>query len=648
MCGIAGIIGNVNVYDYLIMAISMLMNRGYDSMGICTIRVTKGIAFTSGEGTLTNNQFGEENKFIIDKFASKENILAIDLLKQTKNNHQDRNIGICHARWSTHGAKTDINAHPHNDTYDLFSIVHNGIIENYLELKEKLIKNNYKFKSETDTEVIVNLISYHFFNLNSQNINKSDIIKKSIENALFELEGTYALAIIYKNDPNTLYCVRQGSPLLVSVNNNFGFITSEKSGFCDKVNSYIALENNDLCIINKTETGINMTTSKCYKDKIKKITNESLLENETFNNSCLPFSHWTLKEIIEQPISIDRSIGMGGRILNESMVKLDGLERMKDKLIKIQNIILLGCGTSYHSALVGAEYMKDLCNFNVVQVFDGGSFTKKDIPKIGYTGIIYISQSGETKDLHRCLELVKDLDVINIGVINVVDSLIAREVDCGVYLNAGREVAVASTKAFTSQVIVLSLISIWFAQINNINEKKRINYISCLNKLKFDLQQLIINCQDKCKEISKLLVNKNSMFILGKGILEFVAKEGALKIKEIGYIHAEGFCSTALKHGPYSLIENNTPIILLTPNDEFFVRNQGILEEIKSRHAFVIGISDIQLSDKCNIQIYIPSNKIYQNILSIIPMQFIAYFLAIDKNNNPDYPRNLAKVVTVD
>ena len=627
MCGIAGIIGNLHIFDNLIMALSMLMNRGYDSMGIATI--------------------SKLGKFNIDKFASKNNILAIDLLKETLKNHQDTNIGICHARWSTHGAKTDINAHPHNDSFNLFSLVHNGIIENYAELKDKLKKENYIFVSETDTEVIVNLISYHFKKLVNDNKTNKDFVKTAIQNALYELEGTYALAILYKNDPDTLYCVRQGSPLLVSVNNDFGFITSEKSGFCGLVSSYIALDNNDLCIIQKNINGVNMYTNKCYKDKIKKIHN---LNNELLENlsSSFPYDHWTLKEIIEQPDSITRSLGMGGRILNESMVKLGGLDIMKDKLQKLDNLILLGCGTSYHSALVGAEYFKDLCNFNVVQVFDGGSFSIKDLPKIGKTGLIYISQSGETKDLHRCLEIVKDFDLINIGVINVVDSLIAREVDCGVYLNAGREVAVASTKAFTSQVVVLSLIAIWFAQINNINEKKRIVYISSLNKLRYDLQQLIETCQDKCKIISEYLNNKNSMFILGKGILEFVAKEGALKIKEIGYIHAEGFSSTALKHGPYSLIEDGTPIILLTPNDEFYVRNQAILEEIKSRHAYVIGISDIKLSTKCNTQIFIPSNKIFQNILSILPMQFIAYFLALSKGHNPDYPRNLAKVVTVD
>lgn len=644
MCGISGIIGNIDVYEYLIMALSMLMNRGYDSMGICTLsQGSKPMQDLQNLNTLNIkndekniNSTGEMTNcdFVIDKYASRENIMAIELLKEKKSNHQNRNIGICHARWSTHGEKTDTNAHPHTDYYNLFSLVHNGIIENYAELKDKLISNGYFFKSETDTEVIVNLISYYY------NLNKN--VEEAIKKALYDIEGTYALAILYKNDPDTLYCVRKGSPLLVSINEKFGFIASERSGFGGKVNSYFALDNNDLCVIKRINGKIKFSTSKSYNNKV--------LENIEDITSPSPYQHWTLKEIMEQNDSVLRSICNGGRFKNESEVKLGGLEDNKNQLLEIQNIILLGCGTSYHSALVGSEYFKDLCNFNTVQVFDAGSFSLKDIPKNGNTGIIYISQSGETKDLHRCLEMVSDLDIINIGVINVVDSLIAREVDCGVYLNAGREVAVASTKAFTSQVVVLSLVAIWFAQNFKINEKKRIQYIKSLNRLHYDIQNILDSSLslDTIKNIAEYLTNQNSMFILGKGMMEPVAKEGSLKIKEIGYIHAEGYSSSALKHGPYSLLQQNTPVILITPNDEHFVRNQGIMEEIKSRKSFIIAITDSPVSKKYDMIIQIPHNKHYQNILSNIPMQLIAYYLALEKGHNPDFPRNLAKVVTVD
>ena len=291
---------------------------------------------------------------------------------------------------------------------------------------------------------------------------------------------------------------------------------------------------------------------------------------------------------------------------------------------------------------------REISGFDTVQVFDGAEFSKKCIPKSGKTAILLISQSGETKDLHRCIDIAKDNNLFMIGVINVVDSLIAREVHCGVYLNAGREFAVASTKAFTSQVIVLYLIAVWFAELKNINELKRHKIIDDLRRLPLDIKNTIHNSHDLCKSIAKYLVDYNSIFILGKDNCEHVAKEGALKLKEIGYIHAEGYSSSSLKHGSYALITSGYPVLIISPNDKHFARNSGIANELKSRNAYLIGISDIDIDSKYDVQIKVPNNDTFVGLLSNMVQQLISYELAILKGHNPDYPRNLAKVITVD
>lgn len=318
----------------------------------------------------------------------------------------------------------------------------------------------------------------------------------------------------------------------------------------------------------------------------------------------------------------------------------------KDKLIEVDNLILLGCGTSYFAGLTSINYFKDLCNFNTVQIFDGADFNENDIPRNGKSALILLSQSGETKDLHRCIEIGRKNDLIIIGVVNVVDSLIARESDCGCYLNAGREVAVASTKSFTSQVILLSMIAIWFSQINNINENKRIRYIQDLRRLELDIKNTLNNAENY-KQYLKFIENKKSIFILGKGNIRAIAREGSLKIKEVSYIHAEGYSGSSLKHGPFGLLEKGFPVILLDTNDNHYNKMSNVYEEIKSRYAEIITISNNNSLDRENT-IIIPYNKTYSNILTIIPLQILSYELSLLKGINPDFPRNLAKVVTVE
>ena len=615
MCGIIAGLSNKNINDLIQMiynGLKMIQNRGYDSAGICSIK---------------------DNNFNLIKYASTDDLNAIDRLKNDLTSFSNSNIAISHTRWATHGRKTDENAHPHIDFYNTFSIVHNGIIDNYQEIKDKLIKNGFIFKSQTDTEVIVNLLSYNYRLLN----NVLDAINKTLN----ELDGTYALVILYINDPNTLYCTRKGSPLLISICDDYCLISSERSGFCNYVNSYIAIDNNDLCIIKNINNKIILETTQNY---IPKEINNSIIE---FTPE--PYPYWFIKEIMEQPEAALRAISMGGRLLDDNSVKLGGLINHINELKNIDNIILLGCGTSYHACITGSFYFKDLCNFNVVISYDGSEFTAKDIPKIGNTAAIFLSQSGETKDLHRCLEICKDNNIFMIGVINVPDSLIAREVDCGCYLNAGREVSVASTKSFCNQVILLAMISIWFSQSKNINEHKRREMIMCLRKLYLDIKNTINNNIQVSKEIANYLYKKNSLFILGKGIMESAALEGSLKIKEVGYIHAEAYSTSALKHGPYSLLNEGFPVIILCPDDEYITRNISVSEEVKSRLAYTIGISDKNLNYHTFDKIIITEkNKYFRNLLSIIPMQLIAYEIALLKGHNPDILRGLAKCVTVD
>lgn len=620
MCGIFGIVlnnKNENIYDLVINGLIQLQNRGYDSAGICIVK---------------------NNKFEVNKFASTNTVNALDKLQNISlNREKDENvyIGIGHNRWATHGIKNDINAHPHLSNDGNFVIVHNGIIENYNELRKKLIQNGYVFYSQTDTEVIVNLLQYNYNKLLTKDI------FEAITLTINELRGTYGLLVKSLYEQNKLYCVRNGSPLLIGQNDEEVIITSEQSGFCNKINNYITLHNDDICIITKTYDSVTVNTSQKY---IKK--NVIFLETEL---TPQPYLHWTLKEINDQPNVVLNSINKGGRIKNESEVKLGGLELHINSLKTINNIIILGCGTSYFAGLYGMYFLKKICNFITVQVFDGAEFNDNDIPKAGNTAFILISQSGETKDLHRCIEISKNNNIITIGIINVVDSLIAREVDCGVYCNAGKEVGVASTKAFTSQVVCLSMVSIWFSTLHNINEKKRLRMISDLHNLSYDIKNTLDICRENVKEIATKF-KANNMFLLGKGSDEYIAKEGSLKIKEISYIHAEGYSSSSLKHGPFALLDENFPVIILNLDQTHKTKTLNCYQEVSSRNAPILFITnDILMSNEITSDIIcIPENKTYGSLLGMIPIQLLAYYLSINKGINPDKPKNLAKVVTVE
>lgn len=609
MCGIVGFLGNENSTKFVIEGLTLLQNRGYDSVGISCI-INK--------------------KIQTIKYASTNTYNSIDLLKESIQNTEETNtqISIGHTRWATHGSKTDINAHPHHDNKNRISLVHNGIIENYLELKQQLLQDQYIFHSATDTEIIAVLIGKY--------LDSGESMISSIQKTIEQLKGTWALLIIHHNYPNKVWATCNGSPLLLGIEESFIMIASEKIAFNNYIKQYIVLNNNDLFEISYENKKINY--NKCIQNYKKNIN-----KNEDIELTPIGYDHWTIKEIMEQPDAVLRAINNGGRILSNCQVKLGGLDSNKSILSDIDNIILLGCGTSYHSGLWALDIFKSLDIFDVVCIYDGADFDKKDIPKKGKTGLILISQSGETKDLHRCIQIIQDNNLISIGVVNVVDSYIAREAFCGVYLNAGREVAVASTKSFTNQCVVLSLIAVWFSQNKNTCLEKRKKIITDLHNLQFHIKEIITkNNLDKIKNISKIIKESHSLFILGKGKEEAIAKEGALKIKEITYIHAEGYSAAALKHGPFGLITTGLPIILLDVNHNYREKIDNVNQEVSARGAYVIRISDN------SGEFIVEKNQTYGGILANVYIQLLSYYCSIEKGYNPDFPRNLAKVVSVE
>ena len=450
---------------------------------------------------------------------------------------------------------------------------------------------------------------------------------------------------MFNENPTSMWLTRNGSPLLLGIENDYAMVSSENSGFNDQIKKYIVIDNNDIIKVtynnNKLEYSCDI---KRYKTNNRIATTDNNLPDE--------YDHWMLKEIMEQPLCINRALNNGGRICGNTTVKLGGLDTFKNQLENIEHLILLGCGTSYHAGLWSLDQFKQYDIFNPVCCFDGAEFNILDIPKKGKTAVILLSQSGETKDLHRCIDIAKSYDLITIGVVNVHDSMIARETDCGVYLNAGRENAVASTKSFTNQCIVLSMIAIWFSQVKGTYINKRQQVIKDLMKLEFNVKTTIENIKDQLKHLVEN-ISFGSLFVLGKGECEAIAKEGALKIKEVSYLHAEGYSSSALKHGPFALIQDNTPIIIIDISKKYHDKNLNACNETLSRGSlnFII-TNDTSYYKNINIPkdniIIIENNETYNSLMANICIQLISYYLSIKFNYNPDFPRNLAKVVTVE
>lgn len=624
MCGIFAYLGDKESFYITLSGLKILLNRGYDSSGICSIK--------NGE-------------FVNTKFASVKDNDCIFKLESRANSHQNCNISIGHTRWATHGSKTDYNSHPHFDYLNTLCLVHNGIIENYVELKKMLIENNFNFRSETDTEVIANLISY----LLARGLDIYDAINKSQE----MLKGTWGIVLLLKDEPNKIYCFRNGSPLNIGLTEtkNAIFISSESRAFNTYCKRYLSIKNKELYVFERNTRQdkifrIDLTSKKSLHINLE------IFHKILINKTCTspePYKHWTLKEIYEQTTSILNTTNQGGRLI-ENTTKLGGLEEMKDTLIHIEDLIIIGCGTSLNAGEIGKYYFKYLNCFNHINVIDSSELNEKDFCSKFKTGLLCLSQSGETRDSILAMNKYRSKCHTLLSIVNVVGSTMSEISDAGVYLNCGIEMGVAATKSFTSQCLVMLLVSIWFS----FYKKSIIDHsliLTQINNLSSNIN-LILDQYDKICSISEIIINNSNLFILSGGVSKAIADEGALKIKELSYINCQAYQVSSLKHGPFALIDDKTFIIFVASKLDKDIYKKTLIasQESKTRGSKNILITDVdELDTSFEYVIKIPESCLLTfPILSIIPLQIIAYKLSILKGINPDFPRNLAKSVTVD
>tara|TARA_Y100001958_G_C21239343_1_gene566605 strand:- start:276 stop:2264 length:1989 start_codon:yes stop_codon:yes gene_type:complete len=662
MCGITAIIQkndttkieNNEIFDLLMNSLEQLQNRGYDSLGIGYI-----------EKTNTNDVILHTKKTCDVHHLDMKSFVSEDSMFKTMDVY---GTVLGHTRWATHGSKTVKNAHPHTSMNGVFSLVHNGIIENYVALKRFLIEKDYAFKSETDSEIIVNLLEYYFVNDKTNLKEKEKSVCEILRMVSKMLQGTYGLAIICKYTPDRIYCIKNGSPLIIGENNEYIIASSEVAGFYGMINHYYSLESNQIFVLD-ANSGIRHMFDNKEEIQMNKVDKGNML----FESSADPYKHWTIKEILEQPVTLMNTINQGARIYNGA-IHLGGLIKYADVLSKVSHVVLLGCGSSMYAAQCAQYYFKEISNIETVSVHDGADFTLLDLPKTKRKSVkglhdgnmimvVICSQSGETMDLLKCIQRLKSEKhrCVLVGIVNVVDSQIAREVDCGVYLNVGREVSVASTKAFNSALLTFYMIATWLrVRLDGNYEHQQIkcteNIRQLIHKMKMNTSQYLSMGDDIYERYELERINRASLFILGKGKMESIAKECALKFKEMAYLHAEGCNSSALKHGPFALLTADYPVILLI-DKEHKQKLLNTYEEIVSRGAYVLIITDCLSYELASIEcnkgtlkniIYVPYVECLQEILFTHVMQMLAYAISIKNGINPDKPRNLAKVVTVE
>ncbi|MEJ5305462.1 MAG: glutamine--fructose-6-phosphate transaminase (isomerizing) [Ignavibacteria bacterium] len=610
MCGIIGYIGSRQALPILLNGLKRLEYRGYDSAGVGVIN-KKRVTVIKASGKISNLE---------------------DLLKDYD---EDTRLGIGHTRWATHGAPTDINAHPHTNGTSTIAIVHNGIIENYRSLKTMLKEMGYQFASETDSEVIAHLISYFY--------DKENNLFNATRLALHEVEGAYGICVISSLEPDKIICARKGSPLIIGVGDGEHFVASDAPAILEYTNNVIFLEDGDIAEVTKDKFIIRSLDNQIQNRDIEKLD----LDISTIEKGGFP--HFMLKEIFEQPESIQNSI-RGRIILSAGNVKLGGLEPVIDDILDAKRLIITACGTSWHAGLVG-EYMLEQYAEIPVEVEYASEFryrnpviTKNDV-------VIAISQSGETADTLAAIREAKKRNALVLGICNVVGSSIARETQAGVYIHAGPELGVASTKAFTSQLAVLALISVLIGRRKNLPFSYGEKICQELLSLPGKIQQ-ILEQADYIKSISEKFVNAKNFLYLGRGYNFPVALEGALKLKEISYIHAEGYPAAEMKHGPIALVDENMPVVFIAIKDSTYDKILSNIEEVKARKGKVIAIvseDDKQIKSLVDYTIPVPNTiEMLSPILTIIPLQLMAYYIAVAKGLNVDQPRNLAKSVTVE
>lgn len=612
MCGIVGYIGSRNAYPILIKGLKRLEYRGYDSAGI---------ALQNG----SVNVFKKKGKVS----ELEEHMMGMDL---------SGTMGIGHTRWATHGEPSDLNAHPHVSNNGDFTIIHNGIIENYTHLRTSLEEQGYTFKSETDTEVLANLIEYIF---RSQKVSAED----AVHLALSKVVGAYGLVILCNKESDKIIAARKSSPLVIGLGENEYFLASDATPIIEYTDRVIYLDNDDVAVIKRDELVLKSTKKNdALKPRIQTL---DLGISEIEKNG---YDHFMLKEIFEQPRSI-RDTFRGRLNLEKNEIKLGGLYNVHDRLIHARRIIILACGTSWHAGLVGEYLFEDLARVQV-EVDYASEFRYRN-PLISEEDIVIaISQSGETADTLAAIQLAKEKGATVLGICNVVGSSISRETHAGVYTHAGPEIGVASTKAFTAQVTVLTMMAMMIARSRGLIGDER--FAGLLNELEDIPEKIdkILQQNDKLKEIASIYKNVNNALYLGRGVSYPVALEGALKLKEISYIHAEGYPAAEMKHGPIALIDENMPVVVIATKDSSYEKIVSNVQEVKARNGIVIAVvteGDDTMEKMADHVIEIPAtDPVLVSLLSSVPLQLIAYHIAVMRDCNVDQPRNLAKSVTVE
>ncbi|HUU50567.1 MAG TPA: glutamine--fructose-6-phosphate transaminase (isomerizing) [Nitrospinota bacterium] len=608
MCGIIGYIGNRDAVPILLDGLKRLEYRGYDSAGISTI---------------------DNNKLVVRRSVGK----LRNLEENIKDNPLGGKIGIGHTRWATHGRPSEENAHPHR--VNGVVVVHNGIIENYLALKEELIKEGSVFTSNTDTEVIAHLIHKYF----------EGNLEEAVKKALHRIVGAYAIGVICEQDPKKIVAARKHSPLVIGLGKGEFFIASDIPAILGHTREAFFLEDGEIAILTEEGVKISDLMGRPKSKEVKKVLWNLVMAEKS------GYKHFMLKEIYEQPRAIWDTFR--GRISQETgdIILLDEIKMDKESIKEIKKIFIVACGTSYHAALVGKYIIEEICKMPV-EVDIASEFRYRDplIDKESLT--VFISQSGETADTIAALEEAKKKGAKVISICNVMESTIARDSHEVIYTHAGPEIGVASTKAFTTQIVALYLLGILIAKLNKtISEKRSKDLMKDLVKIPEQVES-ILNQDERIEEISRIYSDRKDFLFLGRGINYPIALEGALKLKEISYIHAEGYPAGEMKHGPIALIDESMPVVVLAPKNRVYEKILNNIEEVKTRDGIVIVLTNEEnkeLEEKVDHVLYIPKTSYFlEPILLVVPLQLLAYHIAVRRGCDVDQPRNLAKSVTVE
>ena len=608
MCGIVGYIGNREAYPILIEGLTALEYRGYDSAGIAII---------------------DNKKMNVYKNKGKVDSLKAMVGKKNKKG----TIGIAHTRWATHGAPSNANAHPHTDYRNKIALVHNGIIENYAVLKEQLKKEGVTFKSETDTEVLAQLVGKHY---------EGDLVEAVI-GALQHVEGTFGIAVIAQDNPDVLVGARRGSPLVVGLGEGEFYLASDASAIVRHTKRVIYLKDNNLVVLTRAAHQVMGLDKKLLTHE------EHHIDFDAEAISKGGFDHFMLKEIFEQPETVKNAI-RGRLIVEDGTARLDGLNLVLQELRQINRIIIAACGTSWHAALVGEYMIEEIAGVSV-EVEYASEFRYRNPIIDPHTLVFVISQSGETADTLAALREAQRRGATVLGICNAVGSSIARETHGGVYLHAGPEIGVASTKAFTSQITVIALITLLLGRMRRISHGDGVAIAQALEAIPDQIKK-ILKQNDSIKAIAKKYSRHNNFLYLGRSYNFPVALEGALKLKEISYIHAEGYPAAEMKHGPIALIDKDMPSVIIALRDSIYDKVISNIQEVKARGGKIIAIAndgDREIKKHALHVIYIPKTiPMLSPLLSVIPLQLLAYHIAALRGCEIDQPRNLAKSVTVE